>query len=303
VTDAKLKTPSPDRWHSISVPKRRPEDRICNFGEVALGYDEGQALVEASRCITCPNPKCVEGCPVELDIPGFIKLIKESKFEEAIHKVKEKNSLPAICGRVCPQEVQCESKCVLGIKGESVAIGYLERFSVSTTFPSVGVSCHATGLGEWVWAIRQPTVEPKPERRPMVDVILEISERLGLREKYYDALNEWIRRAYGGDLKPENQWDPNAPLKFESIMDTILRDRFGDDKGLEYFKQHGYLKWPKRVEEVYWRAFSDVRVPIYLEWIIRAGRKSRAIARTGISSDYTYLCSNKLANSWFMEEI
>lgn len=128
MTDAKLKTPSPDRWHSISVPKRRPEDRICNFGEVALGYDEEQALVEASRCITCPNPKCVEGCPVELDIPGFIKLIKKKKFEEAIHKVKEKNSLPAICGRVCPQENQCQKLCVIGIKGEPVSVGRLERF-------------------------------------------------------------------------------------------------------------------------------------------------------------------------------
>jgi len=155
---------------------------------------------------------------------------------------------------------------------------YLERYTVSTTFPTVGVSCHATGLGEWVWAIRQPAVEPKPERRPMVDVILEMAERLGLREKYYAALDEWITRAYGGELKPENRWDPKEPLKFEKIMDTILRDRFGDDKGLDYFKKHGYLKWPKRVEEVYWRAFYDVRVPIYLEWIIRAGRKSRAIA-------------------------
>lgn len=155
---------------------------------------------------------------------------------------------------------------------------FLERYAVSTTFPTVGVSCHSPGLGEWIWAIRQPVVEPKPERKPMIDVILEMCERLGLRERYIEALNEWIRRAYGGDLKPENQFDSKEPLRFEKIMDTILRDRFGDDKDLEYFKEHGYVKWPKKVEEVYWRAFSDVRVPVYLEWIIRAGRKSRAVA-------------------------
>jgi len=155
---------------------------------------------------------------------------------------------------------------------------FLERFTVSTTFPTVGVSCHATGLGEWIWAIRQPVVDPKPERRPMIDVILEACERLGLRENYYAALDDWIRRAYGGDLSPENKFDVNEKLDFEKIMDRILRDRFGNDKDLEYFSEHGYLKWPKKVEEVYWRAFNDVRVPIYLEWIIRAGKKSRAIA-------------------------
>jgi len=155
---------------------------------------------------------------------------------------------------------------------------FLERYTVSTTFPTVGVSCHAAGLGEWIWAIRQPVVEPKPERRPMIDIILEICERLGLRERYYEALNEWIRRAYGGDLAPENRFDVNEKLTFEKIMDRILKDRLGNNKGLEYFKEHGYLKWPKRVEEVYWRAFNDVRVPVYLEWIIRAGRKSKAIA-------------------------
>ncbi|HEX9909202.1 MAG TPA: molybdopterin-dependent oxidoreductase [Thermoplasmata archaeon] len=155
---------------------------------------------------------------------------------------------------------------------------YLERLAVSTTFPTVGVSCHATGLGEWVWAIRQPAVAPMYERRPMVDVILEVSERLGLREKYIKASNEWIDRAYGGPLSKENEINPEEKLSFEKIMDNILKDRFGKDKGLAYFKEHGYIKWPKRVEEVYWRAFHDVRIPVYLEWIIRAGKKSRAVA-------------------------
>jgi len=117
-----------DRWHAVPMPKQRPEKRIHNFNEVALGYTEEQALAEASRCITCPNPLCVKGCPVELDIPAFISFIKEKKYDEAIRKVKEKNSLPAICGRVCPQEEQCQKFCVMGKKGEPVSIGRLERF-------------------------------------------------------------------------------------------------------------------------------------------------------------------------------
>jgi len=110
------------------MPKQKPEVRAHNFNEVALGYSEEEALAEASRCITCPNPQCVKGCPVELDIPAFIKLIKEKKYDEAIRKVKEKNSLPAICGRVCPQEGQCQKLCVMGKKGQPVSIGRLERF-------------------------------------------------------------------------------------------------------------------------------------------------------------------------------
>lgn len=117
-----------DRWHAVSIQKQKPKDRIHNFNEVALGYTKEEALAEASRCITCPKPNCVKGCPVELDIPAFIKLIKEKKYDEAIRKVKEKNSLPAICGRVCPQEDQCQKLCVMGIKGEPVSIGRLERF-------------------------------------------------------------------------------------------------------------------------------------------------------------------------------
>ena len=117
-----------DRWHTVTMPKQDPKERAHNFNEVALGYTEEQALAEASRCITCPKPHCIEGCPVELDIPGFIKLIKEKKYDEAILKVKEKNSLPAICGRVCPQEEQCQRVCVMGKKGEPVSIGRLERF-------------------------------------------------------------------------------------------------------------------------------------------------------------------------------
>jgi len=128
LAEAKAEKPAQDRWHAVSMPKQNPKDRAHNFNEVALGYTEEQALSEASRCITCPNPGCIKGCPVELDIPAFIKLIKEKKYDEAILKVKEKNSLPAICGRVCPQEEQCQKLCVMGKKGEPVSIGRLERF-------------------------------------------------------------------------------------------------------------------------------------------------------------------------------
>jgi len=102
--------------------------RAGNFGEVALGYTEEQALKEAERCLGCKKPTCVEGCPVEIDIPAFLALIQEKKFGEAIRKIKEKNCLPAVCGRVCPQEDQCEKKCVLAKKFEPVGIGRLERF-------------------------------------------------------------------------------------------------------------------------------------------------------------------------------
>ncbi len=110
------------------MPERPAEERIKDFLEVPLGYTEEQAVLEAERCLQCKKPKCVEGCPVNVDIPGFIALIKERKFMEAARKIKETNSLPAICGRVCPQETQCEEKCVLGKKSEPVAIGKLERF-------------------------------------------------------------------------------------------------------------------------------------------------------------------------------
>jgi len=104
-------------------------ERRSNFNEVALGYSPDEAMREASRCLQCKRPYCVDGCPVHVQIPQFIKLITEERFDEAAQKIKETNNLPAICGRVCPQEEQCESRCVLSRKGESVAIGRLERFA------------------------------------------------------------------------------------------------------------------------------------------------------------------------------
>jgi len=112
--------------------QKKPEQdallRIHNFHEVSYGFNRELAIAEANRCLDCKKPRCVEGCPVGIDIPAFIRLIREGKFLDAARKIKEKNALPAICGRVCPQEDQCEKMCVLGIKGEPVAIGNLERF-------------------------------------------------------------------------------------------------------------------------------------------------------------------------------
>ncbi|MBQ8614043.1 MAG: NADPH-dependent glutamate synthase [Ruminiclostridium sp.] len=110
------------------MPVQSPEIRSTNFLEVALGYTEEQAVDEANRCLNCKNKPCVGGCPVSIDIPDFIEKIKERDFEGAYQVISRSSSLPAVCGRVCPQETQCESKCVRGIKGEPVAIGRLERF-------------------------------------------------------------------------------------------------------------------------------------------------------------------------------
>lgn len=111
------------------MPCQDPKVRAHNFEEVATGYTQETAVEEAKRCLQCKKPKCITGCPVEVLIPDFIKKIVEGDFEEAAKVLKIKSSLPAVCGRVCPQEVQCESKCILGIKGESVAVGRLERFA------------------------------------------------------------------------------------------------------------------------------------------------------------------------------
>ncbi|MCX6090121.1 MAG: NADPH-dependent glutamate synthase [Candidatus Atribacteria bacterium] len=110
------------------MPQRSVAERIRDFNEVPVGLPEWAAVDEARRCLQCKKPGCMKGCPVEIDIPGFIGLLAQGKFDAAVAKIKEKNSLPAICGRVCPQEEQCENVCVLGKKGQPIAVGYLERF-------------------------------------------------------------------------------------------------------------------------------------------------------------------------------
>ena len=111
------------------MPEQDPKVRARNFDEVPFGYTPELAQLEASRCLQCKKPKCIEGCPVEVEIPAFVKLIKEGDFAGAARKLKERNSLPAVCGRVCPQEDQCEKVCIVGKKDQPVAVGRLERFA------------------------------------------------------------------------------------------------------------------------------------------------------------------------------
>ena len=160
-------------WHGMSradqariKPKvsrqKKPEQdallRIRNFNEVSYGLDRELAVIEASRCLDCKKPACVAGCPVEVDIPGFIRLIKNGEFVEAARLIKQKNALPAVCGRVCPQDDQCERACTLGKKEEPVAIGNLERFaadferetdavSIPRKAPSTGKRIAVVGSG------------------------------------------------------------------------------------------------------------------------------------------------------------
>lgn len=117
-----------DMLKKVPVREQDPKTRAANFQEVCLGYNEEEAVKEASRCLNCKNAKCVKGCPVAIDIPGFVWQVKEGNFQEAAKIIAKSSSLPAVCGRVCPQESQCEGQCIRGIKGESVSIGKLERF-------------------------------------------------------------------------------------------------------------------------------------------------------------------------------
>ncbi|MFT4143103.1 MAG: NADPH-dependent glutamate synthase [Mobilitalea sp.] len=117
-----------DVLKKVPVREQDPEVRATNFKEVCYGYNLEEAMTEATRCIQCKNPKCVAGCPVSIDIPGFIKEITENNIEDAFKVISEYSALPAVCGRVCPQESQCEQRCIRGIKGEPVSIGKLERF-------------------------------------------------------------------------------------------------------------------------------------------------------------------------------
>ncbi|MGN1318826.1 MAG: NADPH-dependent glutamate synthase [Lachnospirales bacterium] len=118
-----------DRFTKVPVREQDPKVRATNFDEVCLGYNAEEAVVEAARCLNCPKPLCVQGCPVNINIPGFIHHIAEKDFEGAAKEIAKYSALPAVCGRVCPQENQCEGKCVLGKKGDAVSIGKLERFT------------------------------------------------------------------------------------------------------------------------------------------------------------------------------
>ena len=123
----------------VPVREQDPKVRATNFEEVCYGYNAEEAQLEASRCLNCKNPRCVGACPVSVKIPTFVSLVAEGKFADAASVIAEDSSLPAICGRVCPQETQCEGSCILGIKGESVAIGKLERFVADWSRENGGV--------------------------------------------------------------------------------------------------------------------------------------------------------------------
>jgi len=122
------KTDKKEKIPRQAMPEQKPEVRRRNFEEVPTGYSPELAMKEAERCLQCKKPSCVAGCPVSVDIPGFIKHVRDGDFTKSIRKIWERNAMPAVCGRVCPQEAQCEGNCILGKKGEPVAIGNLERF-------------------------------------------------------------------------------------------------------------------------------------------------------------------------------
>ncbi|MBN2199518.1 MAG: NADPH-dependent glutamate synthase [Candidatus Aminicenantes bacterium] len=167
----------------VPMPKQEPFERIRNFDEVALGFTPELARREAERCLACKKPYCVEGCPVGIDIPRFIKHIAEGDFKAGIKTIKERNALPAVCGRVCPQEEQCEKHCVLGKKHEPVAIGRLERF-----------------LADWEAAsgsIEKPDIAPSNDRKvavvgsgPAGITVASDLAVLGYAVTMYEALHE-----------------------------------------------------------------------------------------------------------------
>ena len=117
-----------DVLKKVPVREQDPKVRATNFEEVCLGYNKEEAMEEASRCLKCKNARCMKGCPVSINIPGFIKEVQDGNFEEAAKIIAQSSALPAVCGRVCPQESQCEGQCVRGVKGEPISIGKLERF-------------------------------------------------------------------------------------------------------------------------------------------------------------------------------
>lgn len=146
-----------DRMKRVAISEQDPKVRATNFEEVCLGYTPEEAMAEASRCLNCKKPMCVTECPVTISIPEFIQHVKNGEFEAAARTIARSSALPAVCGRVCPQEVQCEGKCILGIKGEAVAIGKLERFiadwsrenniDLSEVAPSKGKKVAVIGSG------------------------------------------------------------------------------------------------------------------------------------------------------------
>jgi glutamate synthase (NADPH/NADH) small chain len=167
----------------IPMREQPASERVRNYDEVPFGYSPKEAILEAQRCLMCKKPKCIAGCPVEIDIPGFIQYIVDEEFKGGINRLKEKNILPAICGRVCPQEEQCEKECILGVKNEPVAIGRLERF-----------------LADWEAEKGEAELPPKPKSTGKMIVIVGAGPagitaaadlvRLGHKVDMFEALHE-----------------------------------------------------------------------------------------------------------------
>ncbi|MCK4943975.1 MAG: molybdopterin-dependent oxidoreductase [Candidatus Aminicenantes bacterium] len=154
---------------------------------------------------------------------------------------------------------------------------FLERYTPCVTFPST--FSHPTGMDEWVWQIRQPVVESLYERRDFSEVMLELSKKLGIQDKYYQAINAIIPVRYGGEMEKKYELDTKADYSWQDICDRVLRDRLGDEKGLEALKKTGLVKWPTKVEEMYWRWFVPVRIPIYFEFFLDAGKKLKKVLK------------------------
>ncbi len=202
----------------VPVREQSPEKRSRNFNEVCYGYNEEEAVEEARRCLNCKNPQCVAGCPVKIRIPEFISLIKDGRFDEAAQFIREDTALPSVCGRVCPQESQCEGKCILGRKGEAVAIGKLERFA-----------------GDWAIERNLPTPKPETEKCRRVAVVgsgpAGLTCAKELRTKGYDVTVYEALHEFGGVLvygipefrlpkdrivKPEIETIKSLGVRFES---------------------------------------------------------------------------------------
>jgi len=138
------------------MKEQAPEERVKNFAEVALGYSGEQAMKEAKRCLQCDAPMCKEGCPVGIDIPKFVRETAGGRFDEALKTLKDTNNLPAICGRVCPQESQCEKRCILGMKWSPLAIGRLERFIADREETVTKADIQSNGHKVASWARARP---------------------------------------------------------------------------------------------------------------------------------------------------
>ena len=167
----------------VPVREQDPKERATNFKEVCLGYNLDEATLEASRCLNCPKPRCVTGCPVNLQIPKFIEALRKGDLEGAAATIAQDSSLPSVCGRVCPQETQCEGACILGIKGEPVAIGKLERF-----------------VGDWAIANAANMESPRIKRKEQKVAIIGSGPsglacasdlaRMGYQVKIFEALHK-----------------------------------------------------------------------------------------------------------------